>query len=200
MAVCKRCGCAIPLGSKNCDMCATTAAIAPAQAIPSWRPPAAVASNQPAVDSPPTAQASSQPAASTTPPMAIARGAKQVRFAWRFLLYIGIAYIVLGALTEFGYLDDYQSLFGSWAIAIGAAFLICAYFVRQGSIVALAAAVLIYGLYTLAFLAAGAAVTVIIRALIWIRLLQSLIAMNTLRQYRRSGAQQPPANDQNRAA
>src|SRR5438876_730991 len=44
MAVCKTCGCAIPLGSRSCDMCAVTGAVAPAQQ-PQVRPalPAALA-------------------------------------------------------------------------------------------------------------------------------------------------------------
>ena len=44
MAVCKTCGCAIPIGRKSCDMCAAVGAVAPAQQA--WTPPKEVAAPQ----------------------------------------------------------------------------------------------------------------------------------------------------------
>jgi len=191
MAVCKKCGCAIPLGSKSCDMCAAVGAVAPAyqpQTPPPLNPPP-----------PGWSYATAQPAPiRAAAPAHIQKAEKEVKAAWHWLAIVGAMYIVLGGLTTFGYMDDLSGLFGGWALAIGATFLVLAYFVRRGSILALVIAVAVYALYTIAFFAAGSFAIMRILVLAW--LLRKLYAMYTLGQHRRAQTQQPPAADQTRVA
>jgi len=78
MAVCKRCGCAIPLGSKICDVCGPTPASAPqAQA---WQAPA--------IDAGPPLQFASTSAAWTAPPRPVAAdSAPKAGFWMRAIAY-----------------------------------------------------------------------------------------------------------------
>src|SRR5438445_13754618 len=159
MAVCKKCGCAIPLGSKSCDMCAAVGAHAPA-----YRPQRSPPRNPPP---PGWSYATAQPAPiRAATPAHILKAEKEVKAAWHWLAIVGTMYVVLGALTTFGYMDDLSGLFGGWALAIGATFLVLAYFVRRGSILALVIAVAVYALYTIAFFAAGsfAIMRILVRA------------------------------------
>jgi len=209
MAVCKKCGCAIPLGRKRCDMCAAVGAVAPAYQPQASPPPAPVTA--PVAYTPPDAGALPPPppgwsyATTARPapipaamPAHIQKAEKEVQAAWHWLAIVGTMYIVLGAITTFGYMDDLNGLFGGWALAIGATFLVLAYFVRQGSILALVIAIAVYALYTIAFFAAGSFAIIRILVLAW--LLRKLYAMYMVRQHRRAQAQQPPAPDQTRAA
>jgi hypothetical protein len=107
-------------------------------------------------------------------------------------------YILLGAATGLGYMDDLSGLFGWWAVGIGVTFLVLAYFVRKGAILALVMAIAIYTLYTIAFFAAGS--FAFLRIVVLASLLRSLYSMYTVRQHRRAQAQQPPAPDQTRVA
>jgi hypothetical protein len=213
MAVCKKCGCAIPLGSKSCDMCAAVGSVAPAyQPQASSQPPVRVTYTPPtpAAVPPPPAGALPQPPpgwsyASTQPapipaarPAHIQRAEKEVQAAWHWLAIVGAMYIVLGGLTTLGYMDDLSGLFGGWALAIGATFLVLAYFVRQGYILALVMAVAVYALYTIAFFAAGSFAIIRILVLAW--LLRKLYAMYMVRQHRQARAQQPPGSEQTRVA
>jgi hypothetical protein len=144
--------------------------------------------------------ATARPAAPTraAAPAHIQKAEKEVQAAWHWLAIVGAMYIVLGGLTTFGYMDDLSGLFGGWALAIGATFLVLAYFVRQGSILALMIAVAVYALYTIAFFAAGSFAIIRILVLAW--LLRKLYAMYTVRQHRRAQAQQSAAADQPRVA
>jgi hypothetical protein len=209
MAVCKKCGCAIPLGSKSCDMCAAVGSVAPAYQPPVPRPtPTPMAA--PVAYTPPTDgtlpppppgwsyATAARPAPAQAMPVHIQKAQKEVQAAWHWLAIVGAMYIVLGGITTFGYADDLNGLFGGWALAIGATFLVLAYFVRQGSIVALVIAVAIYALYTIAFFASGSFAIFRIIVLAW--LLRKLYAMYIVRQHRRALAQQPPAPDQTRVA
>jgi hypothetical protein len=210
MAVCKKCGCAIPLGSKKCDMCAAVGSVAPAYQPP-MPPPAPTPVSAPMADRAPAAGALPPPPpgwsyATTARPAPVAaatpahiqKAEKEIKAAWHWLAIVGAMYIVLGGLTTFGYMDDLNGLFGGWALAIGATFMVLAYFVRQGSIVALVIAVAIYALYTIAFFAAGSFSVIRLVVLAW--LLRKLYAMYTVRQHRRAQLQQPPAPDQTRVA
>ena len=191
-------------------MCAAVSSVAPAYQPPpplpaptpvsfpaSYTPPASGALPPP----PPgwsyatTARRAPAPAAT---PVHIQKAEKEVQAAWHWLAIVGALYIVLGGLTTFGFMDDLNGLFGGWALAIGATFLVLAYFVRQGSIVALVIAVAVYALYTIAFFAAGSFALIRILVLAW--LLRKLYAMYLVRQHRKTQAQQPPAPDQTRAA
>lgn len=209
MAVCKKCGCAIPLGSKSCDMCAAVGSVAPAYQPP--MPPAPTPAGRPAGYAPPASGAlppappgwsyatSARPAPiPAATPVHIQKAEKEVQAAWHWLAIVGGMYILLGGLTTFGFMDDLNGLFGGWALAIGATFLVLAYFVRRGSIYALAIAVGVYALYTIAFFASGSFAIIRIVVLAW--LLRKLYAMYVVRQHRRVQAQQPPAPDQTRAA
>jgi len=210
MAVCKKCGCAIPLGSKSCDMCAAVSSVAPAYQPPaSPRTPTPVSS--PPAYTPPSPGALPPPPAgwsyattarpapiSAATPTHIQKAQKEVQAAWHWLAIVGAMYIVLGGLTTFGFMDDLNGLFGGWALAIGATFLVLAYFVRQGSIYALGIAVAVYALYTIAFFASGSFAIIRLFVLAW--LVRKLYAMYMVRQHRQAQAQQPPAPDQTRAA
>ena len=123
---------------------------------------------------------------------------KEVRSAWHYLVFLGVLYIVLGAITGLGYMDDLNGLFGWLAVVIGAIFLGLAFFVRQGSVVALGIAIGVYALYTVAFFLSGA--FAIFRIVVLLYMLRSLGAMNTVRQHRKLLAQQPAPPDQSRAA
>jgi hypothetical protein len=196
MAVCKTCGCAIPIGSKTCDMCAAVGAVAPAQQPQVWQAPANAAGPTELASS--AASWAALPGAYRRPPPTdVQKAEKSVRGAWRYLGFLAALYIVLGTITVLGYASDLLSLFGWWAIAIGAAFLVCAYFVRKGSLAALAIAIGIYALYTVALFLAG--YFAIFRVIIVLLLLRDLGHMNTLREYRKH-AQQSPTPDQTRAA
>jgi len=198
MAVCKKCGCAIPLGSKSCDMCAAVGAVAPAYQPPVSRPPAPVAFTPP-----PAGPLTPPPAGwtyATPPPVLpanIQKAEKEVKSAWHYLVFLGVLYIVLGAVTGLGYMDDLNGLFGWLALAIGAIFLVLAFFVRQGSVVALGISIGVYALYTVAFFLSGA--FAIFRIVILLYMLRSLGAMNAMRQHRKMLAQQQPP-ERSRAA
>jgi hypothetical protein len=225
MAVCKKCGCAIPLGRKSCDMCAAVGAVAPAYqpqmspppppaSAPLYSPPVAGSVARPprgTFTQPPGGAYTQAPGGGSTPPPPgwayatappavpanIQKAEKEVKSAWHYLVFLGVLYIVLGALTGMGYMDDLNGLFGWIAVVIGMVFLSLAFFVRQGSVVALGIAIGVYALYTVAFFLSGA--FAFFRVIVLLYMLRSLGAMNTVRQHRKLLAQQP-APDQSRAA
>jgi len=96
MAVCKRCGCAIPLGSKICDVCGPIPASAPqAQA---WQAPA--------IDAGPPIQFASTSAAWTAAPRPVTvDGAPKAGFCMRSIAYfidgiiIALPSIALGSVV-----------------------------------------------------------------------------------------------------
>jgi hypothetical protein len=204
MAVCKKCGCAIPIGSKTCDMCAAVGAVAPAQQPEVWQAPTNAAGPTELASSAASwaaASGATRPASRTD----IEKAEKHVRSAWRWLATVGAFYVVLGLLTELNYMQDPNSLFGIWAVVVGASFLLCCYFVRQGSFIALAIAIGVYALYTIGFFLAG--YFAIFRIIILVVLLRWLASAYLVRQHRartaRQAAAQPDAAappDQHRAA
>jgi hypothetical protein len=171
MAVCKQCGCAIPLGSKTCDMCAVVAAIAPAQQ--------------------PVAGAASPGAVRPALPADVVKAQKRVREAWQFLGFIGAVWLVIGTIAELGNIDGLLNYFDWYTAAEGAVFLVLAYFIRRGSLIALGIAIALYALDTVALVVTGH--FGIIRILILIFLARSLGSANLVRQHRKAGGQQPPA-------
>ena len=107
MAVCKTCGCAIPLGSKSCDMCAVTGAVAPAQQPQVWQPPTQASA--------PTELASSAASWSAAGgavrpalPADIQKAQKRVRQAWQFIAFIGALSVIAGMVAELGNIDLLQ--------------------------------------------------------------------------------------------
>jgi hypothetical protein len=192
MAVCKTCGCAIPLGSKSCDMCAAVGAVSPAQPAQDWRPPADVAGPPP------------DPVPGTVTPQAapadILKAQKSVRNVYRFIAFLAFLNIGLGALAELGNVDILQSYFDWFAVGEGVLFLVLAYFIRGGSMIALGIAIGLYILDTVAFFAQGR--FPIIRIAILLYLLKALGSANLLRQQRKALAQQARAatQEESRAA
>jgi hypothetical protein len=204
MAICKTCGCAIPLGSKRCDMCATTASIAPAQSIPSWAPapPAAVPSGPgpsaiaptPSVQPSPAGSLASLPAAT---PQQLLKAQKAIRSAWQFIAFIGALSVVVGAVAELGNINFLLNYFDWYTAGEGLIFLVLAYFIRGGSLIALGIAIGLYALDTVALFLTGH--FAVIRILILVYLVRALGSANLLRRQRQLMAQQS-APDQPRAA
>ena len=197
MAVCKTCGCAIPIGSKRCDMCAVTGAIAPAQQPLMWQPPPQAAPPS-ELASPAASWAAASGAAPPALPTDIQKAQKRVRHAWQFIAFIGALSVVLGTVAELGNIDLLQNYVDWYAVVEGAIFLVLAYFVRRGSLIALGIAIGLYALDTVALFATGH--FGIIRILILLFLLRSLGSANQLRQHRKALAQQPLPQEHSRAA
>jgi hypothetical protein len=133
MAVCKRCGCAIPLGSKDCDMCATVGSIAPAQQP--WTPPKEAAG--PLELSSSAANWAAQPGGVRPPlPADIAKARKELTSGFRIFAIIGILNLVAGLVAELADVTALKGLFNWFSVIEGAVFLVIAIFVRKGSMVA----------------------------------------------------------------
>jgi hypothetical protein len=192
MAVCKQCGCAIPLGSKRCDLCAAVGAIAPAQ--PVWRPPKEVAG---------AAELSSSSAASwATSPGAIRKtdldkATKRVRRAFRIYAIIGVINLGIGLLAELADLTALEGLFNWYSVIEGGIFLVIAYFVRSGSLPATIVGAVLYLIDTLALILAG--YFSIVRIIVLAFLGEAILAANQLRKQRKAMQQQSNA-DKLRAA
>ena len=191
MAVCKKCGCAIPIGSKTCDMCAAVGAVAPAQ--PVWTPPKDAAG---------AAELASSAASWALPAGAIRKTAldkaqKGVRRAYRIYAVIGLINLALGLLAELADLTAMQAIFNWYSAAEGGIFLVIAYFVRSGSLPAAVIGAVLYFLDTLALAFAG--YFSIVRIVILAALGEAILATNQLRTQRKLMQQHPPV-DQNRAA
>ena len=191
MAVCKQCGCAIPLGSKTCDMCATIGAIAPAQ--PAWTPPKEVA-GAPELSS---SAASWATAPGTIRKTDLDKATKGVRRAFRIYAIIGVLNLGVGLLAELADLTALQGLFNWYSAIEGGIFLVIAYFVRVGSLAATIVGALLYLLDTLALILSGS--FSIVRLVVLVFLGEAILAANQLRKQRKLMRQQPPV-DQSRAA
>lgn len=191
MAVCKRCGAAIPLGSKACEICATYGAVAPAQ--PVWTAPKEAAG---------AGELASSAASWATSPGAIRKtdldkAWKGVRRAfWIYAVFGGIN-LGLGAVAELADLTPLQGIFNWYGAAEGAVFLVIAFFVRAGSFPAAIVGGLLYFLDTLAVMFLGH--FSFIRLIILAVLGEAILATNQLRKQRKLAKQQPPA-DHPRAA
>jgi hypothetical protein len=190
MAVCKRCGAAIPLGSKACEICATYGAIAPAQTA--WTAPKDAAG---------AAELASSAASWVTTPGAIRKtdldkATKGVRRAFRIYAIIGVINLGLGLLAELADLTPLQGLFNWYSAVEGGIFLVIAYFVRGGSLPATIVGGVLYLLDTLALIFAG--YFSFVRLVILVFLGEAIMAANQLRKQRKMQAQTPI--DQSRAA
>lgn len=185
-------------------MCATTASIAPAQSIPSWTqaPPAAAPSAPgPAAFGPtPTIQSSPSgysAAGLAATPQQLLKAQKAIRSAWQFIAFIGALSLVAGAVAELGNIDFLLNYFDWYTAVEGLIFLVLAYFIRGGSLIALGIAIALYALDTVALFVTGH--FAVIRILILIYLVRALGSANLLRRQRKLMAQQS-APDQPRAA
>jgi hypothetical protein len=191
MAVCKRCGAAIPLGTKACEVCATYGASAPAQ--PVWTAPKEAAS---------ASELASSAASWVTSPGTIRKADldkawKGVRRAfWIYAAFGGIN-LGMGAVAELADLTPLQGFFNWYGAAEGAVFLVIAFFVRAGSFPAAIVGGLLYFLDTMAYMFLGHFSYV--RLVILVVLGEAILATNQLRKQRKLTDTQPPV-DQSRAA
>jgi hypothetical protein len=200
MRVCKRCGCALPIGQKTCDICDRTGSGAGTQPVAQWTPP------PPSIDRPasiatPVANANDSGVPLTSVPIlplaGRPRNPKEVgrwqashRWAWRYLATLGVLYVGLGLATALGYLPDYTALFGWTAVVVGGSFGWFAFMVRRGSLLAISMAMVVYAAYTVAFLNAGS--FVLFRFVILLSLGRAWLSIYALSQHQKSQA--PPAN------
>ena len=197
MAVCKTCGCAIPIGRKSCDMCATVGAVAPAQQA--WTPPKEAAAPQ-ELSSSAASWAAASGAARPALPTDLKKAEKKVRDAWQFIAAIGLLNIGVGILAEAAGITALLNYFDWFPVGVGVVFLILAYFIRGGSMVAMGITIGLYALDTALLFWTGH--FAIIRIVILVFLVQGLGSLNLLRQQRKAAAQQQDAtgSDQMRAA
>jgi hypothetical protein len=197
MAVCKTCGCAIPIGSKSCDMCAVVGAVAPAQ--PAWTPPKESAAPH-ELSASAASWATASGAARPALPADLKKAEKKVRDTWQFIAVIGLLNIGVGILAETAAITALLNYFDWFSVGVGVVFLILAYFIRRGSMVAMGITIGLYALDTALLFWTGH--FAIIRIVILVFLLQGLGSLNLLRKQRQAAAQQGAASgpDQLRAA
>ena len=214
MAVCKRCGCAIPLGSKKCDICATTDAIAPSQPImptprqapQTWNQVPQQATWNASMPAPVPAAAAGQPAAVPAASRSAAAAAalkaqKALRQAFWLFVIVGGLSIGLGALAELGEISQLQGLFNWYSVGEGAIFLVLAYFTWRGSLIAAIIGAGLYVLDTVLLLLTG--YFSIVRVAIIIGLARTIMTAYQFRQQAKLLSVQPgagAASDQTRAA
>ena len=163
-------------------MCAVTGAVAPAQ----------------------------QPQVRPALPAEVQKAQKRVRHAWQFFAFIGALSVVAGTVAELANVDLLQNYFDWYSVAEGAIFLVLAYFIRRGSLIALGITIGLYALDTVALFAIASRISefgftpnrvaALGENLILLFLLRSLGSANLLRQHRKALAQQPPTLEQPRAA
>jgi len=197
MAVCKTCGCAIPIGRKNCDMCAAVGAVAPAQQA--WTPPKESAMPQ-ELSSSAASWAAASGAARPALPADLKKAEKKVREAWQFIAAIGALNIGAGVLAEAASITALLNYFDWFSVGVGVVFFVLAYFIRGGSMIAMGITIGLYALDTALLFWTGH--FAIIRILILVFLVQGLGSLNLLRQQRKAAANRPSPTgpDQLRAA
>ena len=196
MAVCKTCGCAIPIGSKTCDMCAAVGSVAPAQQV--WIAPKEAAGPQ-ELSSSAASWAAAAGAGRPALPADLKKAEKKVRDAWRFIAAIGVLNIGVGILAEAAGITALLNYFDWFSVGVGVVFLALAYFIRKGSMLAMGITIGLYALDTALLFWTGH--FAIVRIVILVFLLQGLGSLNLLRQQRKAFAQQQPMGpDQTRAA
>jgi hypothetical protein len=179
MAVCKRCGCAMPMGSKVCDMCSVYGAGAVAPVQQPWQPPKEAAGASELATSAAT-WATVPGAVRPSSDAALLKARKQVRRAARYFAVIGGLSVALGALSELLDWTAVLAVFNWFTVAEGAIFLALAYFARTGSLVAVGTGAGLYLLDTIALLVSGH--FSIIRVFILVALARGVLAANVLRQ------------------
>lgn len=198
MAVCKKCGCALPIGSKTCDMCAAVGAVAPVQQPQVWQAPLNAAGPTELASSA-ASWAAAAGAARPALPTDLKKAEKKVREAWQFIAAIGLLNIGIGILAEAASITVLLNYFDWFSVGVGVVFLVLAYFIRGGSMVAMGITIGLYALDT--FLLFWTGHFAIIRIIILVFLVQGLGSLNLLRQQRKAAAQQQTmGSDQMRAA
>jgi hypothetical protein len=178
MAVCKNCGCAIPLGSKTCDMCSTLGAIAPAQQPQVWAAPKEAV--------PPANSAE------------VIKAQKAMRRAFWIFAVVGAISVGLGALAELAELTALLGLFNWASVGEGAIFLLLAYWTQRGSFIATALGTGLYVIDSVLLLVTGH--FSIVRVLIIVALVRAVLSANLLRQQRQQAMSTIGGGDQTRVA
>ncbi|HEY9288789.1 MAG TPA: hypothetical protein VIT43_12290 [Candidatus Dormibacteraeota bacterium] len=206
MRVCKRCGCALPIGQKTCDICDRTSGGASYQPVAQWTPPPASVERPISIETPTSIPSEAAIPLTSVPIMQLAgrpRDPKEVgkwqkshRWAWRYLATLGVLYIGLGLTTALGYLPDYTSLFGWTAVVVGGSFCWFAFTVRRGSLLGISMAMVVYAAYTVAFLNAGS--FVFFRFFILLSLGRAWLSIYALSQHQKTQA--APSANQSAAA
>jgi hypothetical protein len=178
-------------------MCAAVGAVAPAHQPEVWQAPTNAAGPTELASS-----AASWAAASgaTRPalPADLKKAEKKVREAWQFIAAIGLINIGVGILAETAGITVLLNYFDWFSVGVGVVFLVLAYFIRSGSMVAMGITIGLYALDTALLFWTGH--FAIIRIVILVFLVQGLGSLNLLRQQRRAAAQQAAGSDQMRAA
>jgi hypothetical protein len=178
-------------------MCAAVGAVAPAQQPEVWQAPTNAAGPTELASS-----AASWAAASGAPrpalPADLKKAEKKVREAWQFIAAIGLINIGVGILAETAGITVLLNYFDWFSVGVGVVFLVLAYFIRSGSMVAMGITIGLYALDTALLFWTGH--FAIIRIVILVFLVQGLGSLNLLRQQRKAAAQQATGSDQMRAA
>jgi hypothetical protein len=194
MAVCKKCGCAIPLGSKDCDMCKTTGAIAPAASTQSWQAPAnALPVTELASSAASWATGQALPTGSS--PLDIAGSLKvrqarsRLRWAWGAAAFVGGLGAGISLIAELGPVPELQTLFNWGSLVEGGIYCLLAYFIYRRSKIALGIATALYILDFIAILVTGHAVGVsFVRLAILFAFFRAFTAIDVLKQADRAAA------------
>jgi hypothetical protein len=179
-------------------MCAAVGAVAPAQRPEVWQAPTNAAGPAELASSAASwaaASGATRPALSTD----LKKAEKKVREAWQFIAAIGLLNIGIGILAETAGITVLLNYFDWFSVGVGVVFLVLAYFIRGGSMVAMGITIGLYALDT--FLLFWTGHFAIIRIIILVFLVQGLGSLNLLRQQRKLAAQQQAiGSDQLRAA
>ena len=187
----------MPIGRKTCDMCAAVGAVAPAQQV--WTAPKEAAAPRELSSSAASWAATS---GGTRPalPADLKKAQKKVRDAWQFIAFLGLLNIGAGILAEVAGLTALLNYFDWFSVGVGVVFLILAYFIRSGSMIAMGITIGLYALDTALLFWTGH--LAIIRVIVLVFLLQGLGSLNLLRQQKKAAAQQQSTigPDQRRAA
>ena len=188
MAVCKRCGCAMPIGSKTCDMCSVYGAGAVAPVQQPWQPPKEVA-GAPELASSAASWAAAPGAVRPASDADLTRARKQVRRAATYFAVVGAISVALGLAAEIFDWTAVLALLNWYTVAEGSIFLLLAYFARGGSLIAVGTGAALYFLDSIALLFSGH--FSIVRIFILLALGRAVLAAYQLRQHGKSLAAQP---------
>jgi len=174
-------------------MCAVVGAVAPAQQV--WTPPKEAAAPQ-ELSSSAANWAAVSGAARPALPADLKKAQKKVREAWQFIAAIGLLNIGVGILAEAASITPLLNYFDWFSVGVGIVFLVLAYFIRGGSMIAMGITIALYALDTALLFWTGH--FAIIRIVVLVFLVQGLGSLNLLRQQRKAAANQ--SSDQLRAA
>lgn len=196
MAVCKRCGCAMPIGSKTCDMCSVYGAGAVAPVQQPWQPPKEAAGASELA----TSASSWATAPGVVPPpsdAALLKARKQVRRAATYFAVIGAISVALGLAAEVFDWTPVLALLNWYTVAEGSIFLLLAYFARGGSLIAIGTGAALYFLDSLALLFSGH--FSIVRVFILLALGRAVLAAYQLRQHAKTSSAQRQSQSQSQS-